>query len=367
MAHNLALRRELERVVDELHRHQIDVMLLKGAALVPLVHRDPGVRPMDDLDLLVHGDDLALADRVIRALGYTASESTPVANTRLGSTRTAFSPHHLSALVRTDGKVTIELHHKLGSSGSAADFDVAGLWARAVPSTAGEVSCSRPSTQDLLAHLCLHFLVDRARLFSRRALGQLCDIAATLDTFADAVEWDTLIGDAADRGYSLALALALETTAAVLDICPPDGVVAALVPHTPCTPDADSTVARRVLRSPSWTTLEQLTLNRFSVRHLLSPIRGGGCRGREDTASVRDVRGYARGPARRLGFSAVRRKWPPNAASRPSSKPSSSPTVSPTETDRLVAAREVDRAVCPARSPAHQWWCRVCSSMVVSP
>ena len=232
MAHNLALRRELERVVDELHRHQIDVMLLKGAALVPLVHRDPGVRPMDDLDLLVHGDDLALADRVIRALGYTASESTPVANTRLGSTRTAFSPHHLSALVRTDGKVTIELHHKLGSSGSAADFDVAGLWARAVPGTAGEAACSRPSNEDLLVHLCLHFLVDRARLFSRRALGQLCDIAAVLDTFADAIEWDTLIGDAADRGYSLALALALETTAAVLDVCPPDGVVAALAPHT---------------------------------------------------------------------------------------------------------------------------------------
>ena len=70
MARNLALRRELERVVGELNRQAIDVVLLKGSALVPLVHRDPGVRHMDDLDLLVHRDDLAHADRVIRELGY---------------------------------------------------------------------------------------------------------------------------------------------------------------------------------------------------------------------------------------------------------------------------------------------------------
>ena len=199
--------------------------------MVPLVHRDPGVRPMDDLDLLVHRDDLASRDRAIRALGYVASASPPVADTGHGSSRAHFSPHHLAALVRADGKVTIELHHKLGSSGSALDFDVAGLWGRAVPCTAGEVACLRPSSEDLLAHLCLHFLVDRVRLFSRRALGQLCDIAATIDTFADTLEWDTLTRDAADRGYARALALALGTAAAVLGVRPPATVPSALAPH----------------------------------------------------------------------------------------------------------------------------------------
>ena len=202
MARNLVLRRELARVVDELGRHHIDVLLLKGAALVPEVHHDPGVRPMDDLDLLVHREDLTLADQVIRDLGYVASASAPVALAHPSSDPDASLPHHLAALVREDGNVTIELHHKLGDSCSPLDFDVAGLWDRAVPCTVGERTCLRPSNEDLLAHVCLHFLVDRVRLFSRRALAQLADIAAILDTFADALEWATLTSEAITRGYS---------------------------------------------------------------------------------------------------------------------------------------------------------------------
>lgn len=271
MARSLVLHRELGRVVDELRRHDIDVMLLKGAALVPVVHRDPGVRPMDDLDLLVHREDLAKADRVIRNLGYVPSASAPVALTLPGSDGVDPLPHHLAALVRADGGVTIELHHKLGDSYSPLDFDAEGLWDRAVPCIAGEVTCLRPSNEDLLAHVCLHFLVDRVRLFSRRALAQLADIAAILDTFADTLEWDTLARDAVTRGYTSALRLALSTVAAALDARPPDTALAALTQYSVHAPDVGDTVARRVIRHSSWTTLEQLTSRQPSVRHLLPP------------------------------------------------------------------------------------------------
>jgi len=101
MARNLSLRRELARVAAELHRHQIDTMVLKGAALVPLVHRDPGVRPMDDLDLLVHHDDLARAEKVITAAGYRPSDRAPAAAVD------DEEHHHLPTLVRADGSIAI--------------------------------------------------------------------------------------------------------------------------------------------------------------------------------------------------------------------------------------------------------------------
>jgi len=271
MARNLVLRRELARVVDELRRHHIDVLLLKGAALVPEVHHDPGVRPMDDLDLLVQREDLALADQVIRDLGYLASASAPVALAHPSPDPAESLPHHLAALVRTDGSVTIELHHKLGDSFSPLDFDVAGLWDRAVPCTAGERTFLRPSDEDLLAHVCLHFLVDRVRLFSRRGLAQLADIAAILDTFADTLDWATLTSEAITRGYSGSLALALGAAAAVLDARLPDAALSALAPHSVGAPDVAEVVTRRVLRDASWTTLEQLTARQPSVRHLLPP------------------------------------------------------------------------------------------------
>jgi hypothetical protein len=271
MARNLFLRSELQRVVEELRRRDVEVLLLKGAALVPLVHRDPGVRPMEDLDLLVRREDVARADEVIRSLGYVASASPPVADTGHGSDRLRFEPHHLPALVRPDGRATIELHHKLGSSGSASDFDAAGLWARAVPCSAGAIPCSRPSDEDLLAHLCLHFLVDRVRLFSRRALGQLCDIAAVVDCFADTLDWERLGRDAGDRGNSRALALALGTVVEVLGARVPEAVRSTLASRAGPVPDAADVVTRRVLRDPAWTTLERITSRQPSVFHLLPP------------------------------------------------------------------------------------------------
>lgn len=129
----------------------------------------------------------------------------------------------------------------------------------------------RPSDEDLLAHVCLHFLVDRVRLFSRRALAQLADIAAILDTFADTLDWATLTSEAITRGYSGSLALALGAAAAVLDARLPDATLSALAPHSVGAPDVAEVVTRRVLRDASWTTLEQLTARQPSVRHLLPP------------------------------------------------------------------------------------------------
>jgi hypothetical protein len=264
MARNLMFRRELGAIVEELHRHEVEVMVLKGAALVPLVHRDPGVRPMDDLDLLVHADDLERAEKIITATGYRSSDKSPA------TTHVDEAHHHLPSLVRADGAVTIELHHKLGSSGSPPDFDVSGVWARAVPFDADDAACLRPSDEDLLAHVALHFLVDRVRLFSRRALRQVCDIGATIDACSDALEWDRLIDDAAERGYATALALALGTAAAVVDARVPDDVLTSLGPDG-IVPSVPNLTRRRVLRDPSWTSLERLTARQPSVLHLVPP------------------------------------------------------------------------------------------------
>ena len=94
MARSLALRRELEKVLNELRRHGIEVMLLKGAVLAPLVHRDPGVRPMDDLDMLVYRDDFSPAESIVRALGYVPDDP------QLGPDH-----HHAPAMVNADGTV----------------------------------------------------------------------------------------------------------------------------------------------------------------------------------------------------------------------------------------------------------------------
>jgi hypothetical protein len=178
--------------------------------------------------------------------------------------------HHRPPLVRPDGEVTIELHHKLGSSGSPPDFDVTGVWARAVSFDVGDTTCLRPSDEDLLVHLCLHFLVDRVRLFSRRALRQLCDIGATLDARSGTLDWDRLTAEAAERRYGEALAVALGTAALLVDVHLPEDLLTRLAPGG-VVPEAVEVARRRVLRDPDWTSLERLTSRQPSVLHLLPP------------------------------------------------------------------------------------------------
>jgi hypothetical protein len=100
-------------------------------------------------------------------------------------------------------------------------------------------------------------------------LRQLCDIGAVLETFADTLDWVRITGDAADRNYSAALALALGSAVAIVDAPLPAEVLAALASGSG--PTVSAMVQRRVLRDPAWTALEQLTARQPSVLHLLPP------------------------------------------------------------------------------------------------
>ena len=62
---------ELRRLAPALARAGARVLLIKGAALKPLVYRNPGLRPADDSDWVVRSrEDWEAAARALEALGY---------------------------------------------------------------------------------------------------------------------------------------------------------------------------------------------------------------------------------------------------------------------------------------------------------
>ena len=70
---NAYLLNKLESVLARFHAHGIEVMLLKGADLIPRLYGVVGLRPMTDVDLLVHKTDLAAIDRILTDSGYRPS------------------------------------------------------------------------------------------------------------------------------------------------------------------------------------------------------------------------------------------------------------------------------------------------------
>jgi hypothetical protein len=67
---------ELEVVLAALTEAGLLTILLKGAALAYTLYPDPALRPMSDLDLLIHPQDLKQAVQVIQSMGYRKMEST---------------------------------------------------------------------------------------------------------------------------------------------------------------------------------------------------------------------------------------------------------------------------------------------------
>ena len=69
-ARNMIFRLELIKVLKSLRQAGIPVIVLKGAALLELVYKNPSLRPMSDLDLLVPEEYAETAQNMILEFGY---------------------------------------------------------------------------------------------------------------------------------------------------------------------------------------------------------------------------------------------------------------------------------------------------------
>lgn len=74
LARNLTLFQELRRILQALNNGRIKVMVLKGASLAETVYKNPVLRPMSDLDLLIREKNLGEVERKLLDLGYSPAE-----------------------------------------------------------------------------------------------------------------------------------------------------------------------------------------------------------------------------------------------------------------------------------------------------
>ena len=132
-----------------LHEAGLNTLLLKGAALTELYRAQGGVRPMADVDLLVHPEDVVSVVHLLHARGF--AEETPL------------SPQKLQDLMRFRHELTLrnvtgeslDLHWYLLADTrhlDAEDF----FWRDAVPCRLAGWVTRTLHPADQLLHTCLH-------------------------------------------------------------------------------------------------------------------------------------------------------------------------------------------------------------------
>lgn len=181
---------------------------LKGSALLGLGIFGAGERPMADIDLLVRGEDLEAAARMLRPLGYLEGVATPRHRTFLP----ASMPQAVEFGEHADNPIKIELHARIVEHLPVRDTE---MTSQVLTRQARAGLNPYPSELALFRHLLLH-TAGNLQSHSVRLI-QLHDIAL-LAAHLGCDDWHRLLADG-DEGRSLWWAL---PPLALVDRCFPN-------------------------------------------------------------------------------------------------------------------------------------------------
>ncbi|GAB4446250.1 MAG: nucleotidyltransferase family protein [Anaerolineae bacterium] len=148
------MQTELQEILALFNRRHIPLLPLKGSILAPLYYPDPGLRPMADLDVLIHPADFAASARLLAELGYRQET--------VHWKHTEFCKPDNRRVVSTNGEHPdnprkLELHLRCRETFGGPTVELTGLmWANAAPGTLLGQPALLPRPEALWLHLLVH-------------------------------------------------------------------------------------------------------------------------------------------------------------------------------------------------------------------
>jgi hypothetical protein len=202
--------RALADLIRRFESQSIDIMVLKGGALIALAYRDFGVRPMADFDLLVRPESAREAIERLRQWGWKPSLDHPELLTEI---------RHGEEFVGADGQ-SIDLHWNLlqecCAPGSNEDF-----WNHAIPCEIDGIRCKALCPADQLLHVIVH----GARWSLVQPVGWVADAFMTIKAARESIDWERLMRQVRSRGLLAPVRPALEYLRVRMDAQIPESVV----------------------------------------------------------------------------------------------------------------------------------------------
>lgn len=238
----------LARVLDVLQAAAVDALPLKGPALAATLYRDPSLRPVSDLDILVRREHVPAALNALAGDGY---EVTPPL--RKVSVRTLVAVNR-EVVVLNPRRLPVDLQWEIADRGHPFAFLPALLWQGARTRVIEGRPIPYPDAEPLLLFLCVH---GTKHLWSR--LMWLGDVARLAQA---GVDWAALEQLAGDSGCARPLRLGLLLAHRWLGAPVPEDVLA----HARAdrvVPACAEEVLRRLGRFPP--VEPRLDLTRFSA------------------------------------------------------------------------------------------------------
>jgi hypothetical protein len=175
---NKRLLDEYEIVGQAFHRQGIECIILKGADLLARLYGVRGMRPLSDVDLLVHAQDLPAIHRLLTETGFAQQID---GNPAYCSSQSTLSLDLVSELWYLD------------------EEGLAALWARARTRPLGQLTVKQLGSDDLLLYLAAYAVVHRGHL----SPSFFTDLRLLIEK--EPLDWPTLVEEASRRHLKIPL------------------------------------------------------------------------------------------------------------------------------------------------------------------
>ncbi len=185
-ATNHAAFQRFAHMYDRLRSEGVEVLVLKGAALTAALYNNHGLRPMCDIDLLIHVSDASTADAALNRVGYRRG--------RAFLTHDFYPRYNYEAdYAPVDGfgprlDVHVRPWRPLRCSGTVTPD---ALWANPREVSLCGTTIAIPGNEDMLLHLACHTAYHGAD-----RLLWLAEIDRYIHRYGQELDWDLLISRA---------------------------------------------------------------------------------------------------------------------------------------------------------------------------
>jgi hypothetical protein len=191
-SHNQLIFKRAAEAIAVLEGAGIETLVTKGASLALLSYGDVGVRPMDDVDVLVPLDQATEAIDALSVAGWKPDHEDPAAWTRV---------HHSLGFAGPDrGEVDL---HWFSLWQPASDEQ---LWRASVPLKLSGVATRAPCPADQLLLACVH----GTPWSPLPPFRWIADAITVIRSAAEQLEWDRFVSEAERRQVTVAAAAALD-------------------------------------------------------------------------------------------------------------------------------------------------------------
>ena len=206
-ARNYPFLHELQQVLRRFGTEDVPVVVLKGAALANTVYDDPSLRPMTDLDLLVHRESVQPALRILGELGFrrVGFEVRPDADLVYES----------QVQLAKTGRVRflVEIHWSLFDSPYyQQNLTMDWFWDTALTVQTGDTPMQVLGPVAQLLHLCGHAVLHHGS--AGTSLLWLQDVAEVVFHYREQIDWDELLNRAQEFRLILSVQQVLGQVAA---------------------------------------------------------------------------------------------------------------------------------------------------------